>query len=138
MANDDLFDDARTGWLKTEDLVGRLLLIKAIEIGERESTMAGSNGKMYEYVVGDMVILDGETTELIEAIPHREEAFQFAGARLVSTLKPKIRTGRMALGRFAQVPVKGRAPAWELQPPNDKDRALATKYLTMVADDLFS
>ena len=73
MAHDDDFDDARSGFVKQEDLMGRLLLVKAFEVGERVSTgqYAGTDPatgkpKVYEYVVTETVILDGDVTDLID------------------------------------------------------------------------
>lgn len=132
---DDLFDDARTGFIKGDDLEGRLLLIKPLSVGERESTQPGSLGKMYEFVETDTVVLDGEPSEMIETVPFDVEGFQFSGARVVGFLKPKVRTGRMALGRLVRVKVKGRTDAWELQPPTDADREIARAYIASRPSD---
>lgn len=138
MAGTDPFDDARPGWVKQDDLEGRLVLIKSIETGERESTMAGQQGRMYEYIVTDTIVLDGEETELMDSIPFKLEAFQWAGQRVTGTLKPKIRSGRMTLGRVAKVKVKGRSDAWELQEPTEGDKQTARDYLASVQNDAFN
>lgn len=136
---DDAFDDARTGFIKAEDLVGRLCLIKPISVGERESTQPGSLGKMYPYVETDTIVLDGEPGDLIDEVPMVVEGFQWSGARVVGLLQPKVRSGRLVLGRLAAVKVKGRNDAWELQPPTDEDKKVAREYLaSRPADDPWS
>jgi hypothetical protein len=141
----DEFDGARSGFVKQEDLEGRLLLIKPFELGERVSTgqYAGTNAdgtpKSYEYAVTTTVVLDGEPGDLIDEVPFLLEDYQFAGLRLVAQLKPKIRTGRQVLGRLTRVPVKGRTDAWELAEPAEADKVVARAYLASVPkDDVFA
>lgn len=134
----DPFDDARPGFIKLDDLLGRLCLITAREIGERESTQSGSAGKMYKFVVTDTVVLDGDVNDEIEEVPLKLEDFQWSGTRVVGTLQPKIRTGRLCLGRLTQVHQKGRTPSWELEAPTDADKVIARKYLESIENDAFN
>jgi hypothetical protein len=130
---DDTFDLAGgAAFVKMEDLLGRLLLIKPTSIGERESTIQGAKpGDTYEYVECDVVVLDGEPTELIESVPTVLEAFQFSGAVVVSSLKPKLRNGKRLLGRLGQHKAKQfkTSMGWHFDPPSDVDQALARSYL---------
>jgi hypothetical protein len=129
---DDDFDDARPGFVKLEDLLGRLLLIKPTGVtGERESTLRGQSGQMYEWIETDTVVLDGDVSELIESVPTVLDGFQFTGANLVGTIKPKIRTGRKVLGRLGQRPASDKqikTLAWYLDAPTDADKDVARAY----------
>jgi hypothetical protein len=104
---------------------GRLLLIKPLSTGERES----KSGDPYTYVECDIVILDGPPTDMIPEIPQVIEGFQFAGVQLVQLLTPKIRTGRSVLGRIGAHKAKNfRMPGWHLSAPTDEDFAVAKAF----------
>lgn len=140
MTQNDPFSDARSAFVKLDDFLGRLVLVVPKESREEASTLPGSQGKMYEKVIADTIVLDGDVTDSIETVPGTYEDTHWSGAVVVSQLKPKIRTGGMVLGRLAQQPskTKGFGPAWVLQPPTDEDKVLArpaaTAYLEANVD----
>jgi hypothetical protein len=123
----DPFSDARSGFVKLEDMLGRLLLIIPQSIEERASTLPGSQGKTYESITADVIILDGPVTELIEEIPATIEGTFISGSVIVGQLKPKVKTHGMVLGRLGQqkARTKGFGDAWVLNPPTDADKAVA-------------
>lgn len=135
--NDDEFDETfdlagGASFVKMDDLLGRLLLVKPISVGERESTLPGAKpGQTYEYVECDVVVLDGEPTDLIDEIPAVLDAFQFSGAVVVGALKPKIRKGARLLGRLGQHRAAQfkTSMGWHFDVPTEADQALARKYL---------
>jgi hypothetical protein len=132
---DEDFDDARSAFVKSEDLEGRLLLVQPHETGSRKSTLPGADGKEYEFVVCDVHVLDGEATDMVVAGDVLED-FQFAGVNVVGQLKPKIRRGKKVLGRLAKKKAqqRGFSDSWILGDPTDADKAKARKYLAALAE----
>jgi hypothetical protein len=128
---DDDFDDARSGFVKLDDLIDRLVLVKALEVGQRESTLPGQSGKLYDFVVTTTHVLSGEVTDLIDEVPMVLEEFQFTGVNVVGQLKPKLRTGKMLLGVVTKRPAqkRGMQDAWVINEPSERDRQVARKYL---------
>ncbi len=138
----DPFSDARSGFVKLEDLLGRLLLVVPKSIEERASTLPGSQGKMYASITADVIILDGPVTDLIDEVPLTLEGTYISGAVIVAQLKPKVGTHGMVLGRLGQQPAqtKGFGPAWVLREPTDNDKVLARPAASayLAANDPFA
>jgi hypothetical protein len=125
---DEDFDLARSGYVKMDDLLNRLLLIKPTDHGTRESKEKGQSD--YEYVVCDVTVLDGPTTDMIDEVPGTLEDFQLSGVNVVNTLKPKLKRGGRVLGRLAQHKAQGRSTlAWHLDEPTPADVAATKAYL---------
>lgn len=140
-----LWDDdpapARSGFLRFADFfqdpedirngeVGRLLLIKPLATGERESTLQGAKpGDTYTWVECDIAILDGPVSEIIEEVPFVYEGFQFSGATLTGILLPKLRAGGTVLGRASAHKSKGfNTVGWGLSKPTPEDFELARAF----------
>ena len=139
-----LWDDepapARSGFLRFADFfrdpddirpgeIGRLLLIKPLASGERESTLQGQQGKLYPWVECDIAILDGPPSEIIEEVPFVYEGFQFSGATLTGILLPKLRTGGTVLGRASAHKSKGfNTLGWGLEKPTPADFEMAKAF----------
>lgn len=124
----DPFDDARSAFVKLDDLLGRLVLVVPLEVRTEPSTLPGSQGKTFEKVIADTVVLDGPVTDLIEAVPSTLDELHWSGQVVVGQLKPKVRiTNGMVLGRLAKQPskTKGFGPAWVLESPTDADKVIA-------------
>ncbi|MCK9602747.1 MAG: hypothetical protein M0R06_27110 [Sphaerochaeta sp.] len=137
------------GFLEMEDLNGRLLVVSPQSVGERASTLKGQEGKMYEYVVCDIVVCDGEPDDRIgDSIPGQLDAYQLAGMTIVGQLKPKVGKGKLVVGRLGQQPskTKGFGKAWVLQNPTPDELRLAQESLNKIqteaaqapADDPFA
>jgi hypothetical protein len=131
MTQHDPFDSAREGFVKMDDLKGRLILVSPTGIGTRDSTLPGSQGKVYEFVESTTVVLDGGPDEMVTEVPMVLDGFQFSGQAITGQLKPKVARRGMVLGRLGQKPsqTKGFGPAWVLQEPTEDDKVLARRYL---------
>lgn len=126
-AQTDPFADASAAFVKPEHLVDRLLLVIPQSVESRPSTLPGSQGKMYESVTTDVIILDGEVTDLIDEVPMTVENIFFSGQVVVGQLKPKVKDHTMVLGRLGKQPskTKGFGDAWVLNPPTEDDKKVA-------------
>jgi hypothetical protein len=140
MADVDPFVDASDAWVKVEHLKGRLVLVTPTAVGQRASTMRGQEGKMYDYVETETVVLDGEPTDLLPTIPCVLDGFQWAGSAVVPQLKSKVGTGRMVLGRANSKPsqTKGFGDANVLSAPTDEDKVVARAFIDSRESDLFA
>jgi hypothetical protein len=132
----DPFSSSGSAFINMDDLKGRTLLIRPDEIGTRDSK---TTGNPYDYVVCDVVILDGAPSDKIEDVPGLYEGIQLTGAGVVAHLKPKLNkrnadgSRKLALQVVSQVPSakRGQNPAWVLDLPEDMDAAaqLARDFL---------
>lgn len=127
----DPFSTARDAFVKQEHVNGRLVLITPLSSGERESTLPGSQGKMYAFIETDTVVLDGTVDDMIDEVPMLLEGFQYSGQAITAQLLPSLHKSTMVLGRLGQKPsqTKGFGPAWVLQEPTEEDKVVARKYL---------
>lgn len=130
-AETDEFDGARSAFVKMDDLEGRLLLVTPTDTGERESNLPGQTGKVYTYIVADVAALDGEITDMVDAIPFELEDFQLTGANIVGQLQPKIKRNGKVLGRLTKKKAqqRGFSDAWVLAEPSEEDKQRARQYL---------
>ncbi len=128
----DPFDEARPGFVRLDDLVGRLVLIAPHSVEQRPSTLPGAKeGATYESITADVIVLDGEPTETIDEIPYVVEGMYISGSAIVPQLKPKIRKRGLVLGRLSQQPSRKNpkfGKAWILEPPTEADKALARPH----------
>lgn len=130
MAKDDPFEDARAGFVKIDDLLGRLVLVYPVSAEERQSTIRGQENKTYLSFTCDVIVLDGKTSDMIEEVPVTLTGVFLAGQVLEGQLKPSLRkppNRRFVLGRMNRVPAsrKGMQDRWQLEPPTDDDKDLA-------------
>lgn len=130
MSNDP-FSDARPGFIRLDDVVGRLILVNPKEIVTKKSNLKGKGDDTYDVVIGDAIVLDGELTEEIEELPAVVEDMHLSGSVLVGQLRAKVNKpaeqGGMVLGRVAKQKsqTKGFGDAWVLQSPTEDDKVLA-------------
>ena len=131
----DPFQTARSGFVKLDDLLGRLLLVVPQSIEERESTLPGSQGRKYDSITADVIVCDGDVTDVIEEVPTTLESVFFSGAVVVNQLRGAVKGSKMVLGRLGKQKsqTKGFGDAWVLQEPTEDDkkiaRPVATAYL---------
>jgi len=127
---EDEFDDAKSAYITMDDLDGRLALIWPTGIREN---MPGANGKPYDAVEAQYVILDGDTAELIPAIPCKVDDGLFSAGAVVNKLKPRVKAKnpRPLLGRFDSRPSQQnkKVLAYGIAEPTDEDKAVARQYL---------
>jgi hypothetical protein len=127
----DPFSDARAGFVKLDDLLGRLLLIVPLSIEDRPSTKPGRTGETYESITADVIVCDGDVTDMIDEVPMVLEGIFVSGGVIVPQLKPKLprgnREGGMVLGRLGQQPSQHKkgSPAWVLNEPTEDDKVIA-------------
>lgn len=123
----DPFQTARSGFVRLDDLTGRLLLVVPQSIEERESTLPGSQGRKYDSITADVIVLDGDTNDVIEEIPTTLESVFFSGAVVVNQLRGAVKGNKMVLGRLGKQKsqTKGFGDAWVLQEPDEADKKVA-------------
>ena len=125
----DPFSDARPGFLRVDDFLGRLILVNPKEVLVKKSKYPPYGP--VDVIVADVIVLDGEVNDVIEDVPGVHDDLQLTGSVLTGQLKPKVKKpaeqGGMVLGRVAQQPAADRAnrDAWVLQPPTEEDRVIA-------------
>lgn len=138
----DPFSDARSDFIKVEDLKGRLVLIAPKDVVTRQSRFPGQEGKTYDSVTADVIVLDGPVTESIETIPMTIDDMVISGTIMASQLAPKVKTRGMVLGRVATQPsqTRGFRDAWLLEPPTEADKVIARPAASayLAANDPFA
>jgi hypothetical protein len=117
VSTEDPFSLARSGFVKMDDLEDRHILVFPHEVGSRESNIKGQDGE-YEYVVCDVIVLDGEVTDMIDEVPCVLEDFQLSGVSVVGVLKPKIKKSGAVLGKLVAGISQYRTRRWELSEPD--------------------
>lgn len=118
---DDPFDRATTAFIGPEDLVGRLVCF----IPQEKGTAKGAQGP-YDFVTGDMLVLDGEPTEKLPGpFPFEVTGQRISASMMVIQLKPKVPTQRMLVGRVDSRPGQFNRPAYSFGDPTDADVAQA-------------
>jgi hypothetical protein len=119
---------ARPGYIRMDDLLNRLLLIKPTDHGSRNGKEEGQGA--YEYIVCDVTVMDGPTTESMSEIPSTLKDFHLSGVNIISTLKPKLKSGGRVLGRLVQRKVQGYSTfIWHLDEPTLEDITNTRAYL---------
>lgn len=121
---DELFDAARSSFLRAEDFDG--CLVAYIATAEPE-TRSGDNGD-YELVVGELLVIDGKPSEAagITKLPELVEEFGVMGSWLVGQAKRTLKTGRPILGRMVAFKNKKRTTSYKIDEPTDDDLSKVT------------
>lgn len=121
----DPFDDASSSFTNIEDIDGRHVVIRPTATG----TAKGKTGEPYDFVTADVIVLDGAVTEKIDQVPGVIADMRFSAGSVVSSLKPKLRTGKPVYGLIHSQPstFNPRVLAYVLKEPTDSAelRALA-------------
>lgn len=141
----DQFSDPQTEFVNAKNFVGRLALITPIATQEGvASTMKGQEGKTYDRVIADVVLLDGTPDERFgPGIPAVIEGQFLSGAALVPMLTRRTQSGlapgKMTLGRFALRKGNFPQPAVVLDVATEADKVVARQYLaSLAAQDPFA
>jgi len=127
----DEFTDARSGFLRSADFDGRLLLIDVT--GPKGQRISKTTGQPYDYIQCDVTVLDGPATDKIPGAGGTIDV-QLTGAALLPGLLGKVGKGgkaQLVLGRMTSGPsrVNKDVPAYWLSEPTETDRQLARQYL---------
>jgi hypothetical protein len=98
---DDEFDTPQMEFVTIHDLKDRLCIINAkrMEVGKSKQ-----GGEEYEFVVADVIIVDGETTDLIDRLPFVAENMHINAKALVSQLRDRVGRNRPYLCRIDAAP----------------------------------
>lgn len=139
----DNFDDVTTEYLNPEKLVGRAVAILVKSKSEQPSKNPKPGAETYTRCVADVIVLDGETTELIPELPYTVRDMFISGAGMTPKLKHLAGTGRWTAGRIDERPSRNnpRLMVQGLQPfgPDDTARALANAAIEAYKpEDTFS
>lgn len=90
-------EDAQSEYVRIADLDGRDVVVFPEEIGKDK----GDNGEMYRYLKADVIVLDGQPTELMDTIP-----YVVSGMRMTS--QPLVSNGERMLKKGVDKPFAGR------------------------------
>lgn len=116
-ATDDPFDIATSDFIEPTDIDGRLILCVPYETG----TARGNNGDPYDYVICDMLVLDGAATEKIPGPFPFEVKGQRFQCGIITALKPRVSQKRMTIGRVHSQESKYRTLAYRLVEPTAEE-----------------
>ena len=129
----DPFATPSKEFVSIDHLDGRLVVVFPEEIRSR----TGSNGKDYDYVIADVLVFDGPTTDLIPSLPHKVEQMHLSATAVVGALRAHVKTHRPVIGRIDSRPsTKNRnVKAYGMAEPTqaDKDTARAATFAEMEA-----
>lgn len=118
----DLFDDASSEYVKIGDIDGRNVVMFPDKIADGK----GDNGP-YQYLVADVIVLDGPVTEKITSVPCEIPAMHFSSDLIRSNGERKLKQGdgRPFAGRINSQKGKFGNKAYGIQALDDDKRALA-------------
>jgi hypothetical protein len=105
----DPFADATSEFIGIKSYVGRTLVVipHRLETGIK-STL--SEGKVYDAVWSDVIIVDGDPDEDLEIdeVPTVKEEMRVAGASIVPQLRPHLRTHKPVIGVLIDRPASNK------------------------------
>lgn len=117
---DDDFDDPKTEYASVEHLDGRVVMFYVKRI---DSNIMGNNGKPYDRVVCDVVVLNGDVTELVPEVPGIIENMFVSNVSIVPRIRGGLKTDRPLLGYV------------DSQPSKQNKKVLAYGFQKLNADD---
>ena len=97
----DDFDTPQTEYVTIHDLKDRLCVINAKRL---EQGKGKQDGEPYDYIVADVVIVDGQTTDLIKALPFVAENMHINAKGLITQLRDRVGRNRAFLCRIDAAP----------------------------------
>jgi hypothetical protein len=97
---DDPFAQPNLDFLRYNDLIGRHIIIKPLE----KSTGTGTDGKVYDKAICDVIVLDGEVTDQIPEIPFVVEGMHISTSSIVQTLISYIKKDQPIIGKAFGTP----------------------------------
>jgi hypothetical protein len=133
-SEDDPFATPTTEFVEIADLDGRLIVVLPDRI---EQANGKSDGKPYDKVIGDVIVVDGPTTDKITELPFVVEDMHLSSKMVVGQLRPKVGKGVPVLARVNSKPssFNRQVKAYGLGDPTDADRGKALPaYRQYMAD----
>ena len=122
--SEDLFEDVVADYVTVEDLEGRHIVVFPDRIETVESTKP--NGKPYDRIVADVIVLDGPVTDKITEVPFTVTEMYLSATNLVARLRASVRDRKVRLGYVDSVPssYNKSVKAFGLQPVDATNRAV--------------
>jgi hypothetical protein len=98
---DDEFDTPQMEFVTIHDLKDRLCIINAkrMEVGKGKN-----DNEPYDFVVADVIIVDGDTTDLIDRLPFVAENMHINAKAIVGQLEDRVGRNRPYLCRIDAAP----------------------------------
>lgn len=126
--SEDPFATPSAEFVEVADLDGRLVICFPKRI---EQATGKSDGKPYDKVIADVVIVDGATTDKITETPFTVEEMHFSAKMIVGQLRTFVGKGRPVLGRVNSKPssFNKSVRAYGLGEPTQADKAKALPAL---------
>ena len=126
--DDDEFATPVRNFLSIEDLDGRLVIAFPHSI---DTLTSPKNGKDYQRIIADVVVVDGKTTDKLPKLPHLATDMHLSATGVVASLRAMVGKGRPVLGRVDSRPssFNKNVPAYGLADPTDADKAAARPAL---------
>lgn len=120
-ATDDPFDVATSEFIEPADIDGRLILAIPYKQGQDK----GHDGNLYDYVICDMLVLDGAPTDKVPGpFPFEVKGQRFQSG-IVASLLPRVAQKRMTIGRVHSQPSKFKTLSYRLVEPTPEEIAKA-------------
>jgi len=120
----DEFATPGTGFVDIHELKDRLCIFVPLraEIGTSKQ-----DGKDYTRIVTDVIVLDGEPTDLMPSIPHLVPEFFVSSKLMVGQLRRLVGKGKPMLGRINGKPssFNKQVLAYGIGDPEESDKAAA-------------
>lgn len=126
--SEDPFATPSTEFVEVADLDGRLLVIFPHRV---EQAVGKSDGKPYDKIIADVIVVDGPTTDKITEVPFVVEDMHFSAKMIVGQLRPYVGKNRPVLGRVNSKPssFNKQVKAYGLGDPEQADKAKALPAL---------
>lgn len=127
--DEDEFATPDRNFLAVDDLDGRLVIIFPHSIAEVASTKP--NGKPYDRVTADVVVVDGTVTDKLDQVPFLAENMYLSAGSLVGAVRKHVGKGKPVLGRVDSRPssYNKQVKAYGLADPTDADKKAASPAL---------
>lgn len=121
---DDPFATPSTEFVTIDDVDGRLIVAIPLRM---EQKAGKSDGKPYDVIVADVIVVDGPTTDKIPAVPFTIPEMHLSAGMVVGQLRQYVGKGRPVLGRVNSKPsrINKALKAYALSDPDQADKGKA-------------
>jgi len=139
--SDDPFATPTADFTVIDDLDGRLVAIVGLRM---EKGRGKSDGKEYDKVIADVIVIDGPTTDKIPSLPHTVSEMHLSAGMVVGQIRQYVGKGTPVLARVNSKPssFNRSVKAFGLSDPTDQDKGKALPayraYVAAKANDTFA
>ena len=95
------FEDPTTEFVTIEDIDGRTVAVFGKEIRRDKGK---SDGKEYDKVIADVIVLDGPVTDKITEVPMLIPDMHLSAGAVVGAVRGTVRTGKPVMGKVDSRP----------------------------------